>query len=158
MSMKFKVYHWILSLMVLFGLNSYAQKRNQTTLSPIDEAYVKNTTAPFTPNELKMLNEVYGESLQKEVLDKPQRVKDIKHLLRNRITYTKDYNPAKGYINLTEVPLFDVYVDNLKRDTSFNKETFNPLKYQMFFYSNQVYVYHLDNTEYYIIIGPQTGR
>ncbi|HRV54817.1 MAG TPA: hypothetical protein P5264_04705, partial [Mangrovimonas sp.] len=110
--MKFNTNRRILLLFLLVSTLSFAQKRSQTVFNSMDDAYTKNTTTPFTPQELKMLQEVYGNALQEEILDKPQRVKDIKHLLRNRIVYFQEQNPKnfKTYQLLSSAPLFDVFV------------------------------------------------
>lgn len=158
--MKFNTNRRILLLFLLVSTLSFAQKRSQTVFNSMEDAYTKNTTTPFTPQELKMLQEVYGNALQEEILDKPQRVKDIKHLLRNRIVYFQEQNPKnfKTYQLLSSAPLFDVFVDGLERDMSFDKETFNPLKYQMLFYTNSAIIYRIDNTTNFILIRPQVGR
>ncbi|MCB0432245.1 MAG: hypothetical protein KDD18_04165, partial [Mangrovimonas sp.] len=64
----------------------------------------------------------------------------------------------KTYQLLSSAPLFDVFVDGLERDMSFDKETFNPLKYQMLFYTNSAIIYRIDNTTNFILIRPQVGR
>lgn len=111
---------------------------------------------PLTQKELNQIIEVYGECAEKEVLNRPQRLRDIKHLLRNRIEYKlivqEDLKPLKM---LSEIPLFNVYVSSLKRDTAFNPESFNPLKYNIDFFSTTGTMIKVDKTNYYIIIKSQ---
>lgn len=47
--------------------------------------YPDNIRLPFTNLEIQKLKYIYGDQLKKYVLDKPSRVKDIKHILRNRV-------------------------------------------------------------------------
>jgi hypothetical protein len=118
--------------------------------------YKSNVDAPLTAKELAQIKEVYGDQAEKEILSRPQRVKDIKHLLRNRIEIKLvpggDLKPCPL---LSEVSLFDAYVPTLSRDASFNPQDFNPLKYNFAFYSRAAALYKVDNTNYYIIIKTQ---
>lgn len=119
--------------------------------------YNDNVDLPLSVKERKQLEEVYGDKLNDYVLSKPQRLKDVKNLLRNRIEYKRMPNPQdqKPCPLLSEVPLFNNYVSELKRDLVFNPETFNPLKYQFNFYARGIYLYRVDNTDYFIIINSQ---
>lgn len=145
----------LILLFLLFSVSSIHAQENPKGMVSLEEAYETNTITSFTPKEMKMLEEVYGEHLEKEVLNNLELSKHLKHLLRNRIVYTTDYHPAKGYIALSEVPLFDVYVQDLKRDLIFDKDSFNPLKYQMMFFTKNQYVYRFGNTNMFIIINKQ---
>ena len=132
----------------------------QTTVSqqPLPLAtYNENVNLPLTSSERQMLQEVYGDKLQAYVLSKPDRLKAIKHLLRNRISIVEMSTARyqKETKLLSEVPLFDYYVSDLKRDRVFNKSTFNPLKYNFDFYKRGSAMYKVDNTNYYIVIKAQ---
>lgn len=120
-------------------------------------SYGSNVDAPLNAKERAQLEEVYGDKLNEYVLSKPQRLKDIKHLLRNRIAYKRIPNPhdQKPCPLLSEISLFKNYVLDLKRDPIFNPQTFNPLKYQFNFYARGTYMYRVDNTDYFIIIKSQ---
>lgn len=133
----------------------HSQSKIQKQPLPIVK-YNDNVNAPLTSSELAQLREVYGEYLQKQVLDRAQRVKDIKNILRNRVEI-KQFNSGdiKPCPLLSEVPLFDYYVDTLTRDTNFNPKGFNPLKYKFNFYGTGASLYKVDNTNYYIIIKSQ---
>jgi hypothetical protein len=113
-----------------------------------------NVNFPLNGEEKRMLTEVYGEALQNNVLDNPQRLKSIKNLLRNRIEILNLSNYAKDYKSLSQVPLFNKYNTSLKKE-AFNKLEFNPLKYNFDFYAKQTQVFRVDNTDYYIVIKPQ---
>ena len=113
-----------------------------------------NVNFPLNGEEKRMLTEVYGETLQNNVLDNPQRLKSIKNILRNRVQILNIIDYPKDYELLSQVPLFDKYNSSLKRET-FNKSEFNPLRYNFDFYAKQTQVFRVDNTDYYIVIKPQ---
>ncbi len=156
MRIKFRLSSLIaLSLLLSCPVFAQIKKTNQQPLPVV--TYDSNVDAPLTTKELKFINEVYGDKTQEDILNHPQRVKDIKNILRNRVTYRRVDNPAKfkECKSLSEVPLFDDYVVDLDRDIVFNPETFNPLKYEFNFYSRSGEHYKVDNTNYYIFISSQ---
>ena len=148
-----------LAICSLVSLNTNAQSSKQRQPLPLVK-YNSNVNNPLSSSEMTMLREVYGDALEKDILSKPQRLKDIKNILRNRVEIVEISNPSnqKKCTLLSEVPLFDVYVKTLKRDTFFNKSTFNPLKYYFKFYSRGTHLYRVDNTNYFIIIKSQHQR
>ncbi|WP_353779759.1 hypothetical protein [Winogradskyella sp. 3972H.M.0a.05] len=118
--------------------------------------YGNNIDAPLTQKELSQITEVYGSEAEKYVLNIPQRLKDIKHILRNRV-HIVEY-PGKdlsSFKKLSQVPLFNEYNKSLKRDLVVDKNNFNPLKYQFQFFSKESYKIRVDNTQYLIIINSQ---
>lgn len=146
----------IFSLCLLVANTCYSQSKSIKQSHAIIN-YGANVDAPLNNKELKQLQEVYGNKLEAYVLSKPQRLKDIKHLLRNRIEVKLISNPRdqkqSGF--LSEVPLFDYYVKDLKREKTFNPNDFNPLKYLFNFYASESYMYRVDNTNYFIFIKSQ---
>jgi len=114
----------------------------------------KNVKDPLNTLEKNMLIEVYGESLQKNVLNNPQRLRSIKNIIRNRVEILNLPNYPKDYKLLSQVPLFNKYNSSLKRE-AFRKTTFNPLRYTFDFYTNETQVFRVDNTDYYIVIKSQ---
>ncbi len=154
--MKIKLLLAITALSCCFALNVDAQsKRYKQALTVVN--YNDNVNAPLTMKERNQLKEVYGDKLQQYVLNRPQRLKDIKNILRNRIEIKMISNikDQKRCPLLSEVPLFNYYVKSLARDISFNPQNFNPLKYNFEFYSIGSYMYRVDNTNYFIIIKSQ---
>lgn len=117
--------------------------------------YGPNVEAPLTAKERSQIIEVFGDQAQAMVFDRPQRVKDLKHLLRNRIEIKNVAGEFKPCPLLSEVPLFDTYVPTLKRDLQFDPQSFNPLKYNFQFFTRAVSMYKVDGTNYYIIIKAQ---
>lgn len=140
---------------VFTAQNVNAQSNRKLKTQPVN--YGDNVEAPFTAKELSMLKEVYQDKLEEYVLSKPNRVKDFKHLLRNRLLIKK--MPNTNYQSkvklLSTISLFNNYNSDLKRDKVFDISTFNPLKYNLEFFRVGAVMYKIDNTDYYIIIEPQ---
>lgn len=154
--MNFKIVYLFVCFFTLNIAYGNAQQKKQPPLKLVK--YKDNVKTPLTMKERSMLEEVYADKLERYVLSRPSRLKDLKHLLRNRIEiklmpdlveYTQKYK------TLSEAGLFNSYNKNLKFDTSFNAETFNPLKYNMEFYGRGSRIYRIDNTNYFIIIKSQ---
>lgn len=137
-------------MFMAISLNSQNEKN-------ININYPDNVYEVLTEKEKTMIEEVYHLKTNEIVYKDESFLKDLKHLLRNRITIYKDDNPKtqKNGKNLSEVPLFDTYNKDLKRDTNFDINSFNPLKYKLDFFANGTYVYRIDNTNYFIQITSQ---
>ena len=116
-----------------------------------------NTVSAFTNSEIDKLQEVYGPALKMEILNRPSRVLAIKEILRNRVVIKPFSSPEarKAYPMLLEVPLFNAFVPNLKRDTVFDPIKFNPLKYNFKFHSPKAQGFRVADTKYCILIKPQ---
>lgn len=154
MKIQFKIVVLFI-ISVLCSASLYSQSKDYRQPVPLVK-YNSNVNSPLTSKELALIKEVYGDQAEKEILSRPQRVKDIKHLLRNRIEIKLvpggDLKPCPL---LSEVSLFDAYVSTLTRDVNFNPHDFNPLKYNLNFYSRNAALYKVDNTNYFIIIKSQ---
>lgn len=146
--MKLKLIYLLPILFVSLG--TFGQQK--TTID-----YPSNVDAPLSKVEKAMINEVYQSKANQEVFNNIEFLKDIKHLLRNRILIYEENNPKaqKKTTLLSEVPLFNDYNKNLKRDERFNISEFNPLKYKLDFFANGTYLYRVDNTNYFIQITSQ---
>ena len=134
---------------------SFAQDRSTSSSKHIE--YNNNVNQPLTSVELNMIREVYKDYSNSDVLSRPQRLRSVKNVLRNRIKIFKENSKDLSKLTkLSKVPLFSAYNNNLKRDIIFNPKTFNPLKYQFDFYSNQsTKHYRVDNTNYIITVFAQ---
>ena len=153
--------HFLYILLVsLFYYNCNSQNTNRSYASLKVVKYDVNVNTPFSANEMLQLQEVYGASLEKEILSRPNRVLSMKNLLRNRIVIEKRPNlrDQKECTLLSEVPLFDAFVSTLQRDSVFNPQEFNPLKYTFSFYSRGEHMYRVDGTNYFILIKFQHSR
>lgn len=132
-----------------------AQSFNNKQSKPV--RYNDNVMLPLTAKELSMLDEVYVDQLDRFVLSNPQRVKAIKHLLRNRIVIKTIKNIDRSkYTLLSEIDLRNKYNPSLKRDDKYIAERFNPLKYNLPFYAKGSSIYKIDNSDYFLFIKPQS--
>jgi hypothetical protein len=114
--------------------------------------YPDNIRLPFTNLEIQKLKYIYGDQLKKYVLDKPSRVKDIKHILRNRVVIqNEDVKDISNYPLLSTISVFDVFNNSIQFPL-FNKDNFNPLIYNFNFNSKTRLIYRVDNTNYLIVI------
>lgn len=154
--MKYKLLY---VLVLLLSLNTFyleAQSKRAQRLTEV--RYKDNVKAPLNAKELAMLQEVYQDKLQDYILTNPQRLKDFKHLLRNRIEI-KQMPELLAYKNkyqtLSEAGLLDAYNPNLTTDTQYNPNTFNPLKYNLKFFGRGASIYRIDHTNYFILIKSQ---
>lgn len=147
---------FVIAVVSLFSIETQAQ----TEMKPLTRVvYNENVKEPLTNRELSQIKEVYGDYTSK-ILEHPQRLKDIKNILRNRVVIMKVENKdLSSFENLSSVPLFNPYNLNVTRDVTYNPNTFNPLKYQFNFHSRQKdKFYRFDNTPYLIIIKSQYSQ
>ncbi|WP_339626784.1 hypothetical protein [uncultured Winogradskyella sp.] len=144
------------SLILLpFLIVSFLTFAQEQTKIKID--YPQNIEAPLNKEEKVMIKEVFQSKSKALVFNNETFLKDIKHLLRNRILIYEELNPKsqKQTKMLSEVPLFDDYNKNLKRDSKFDITSFNPLKYKLDFFAKGTYVYRIDGTNYFIQVTSQ---
>lgn len=101
--------------------------------------------------------EVFGDQLEKLVLNDKDRLNGLNLLLEKRVKILiEPYATTEKYPKLSEFPLYDFYNKNLKRDEVFDVNTFNVLKYNLSFFSNrEPKYYRVDNTDYLIKILAQ---
>lgn len=144
----------------LLAINTSYSQTNTSNQKLNHVIYDDNVDAPLTAKELSHIQDVYGNHMQEDILSKPQRLKDVKHILRNRIEIME--LPGKdlsSFRNLSTVPLFNPYNQGVTRDVIFDPSTFNPLKYQFNFYSREGSVtYRFDNSQYLIVIKSQNPQ
>jgi hypothetical protein len=148
----------LLGIVGLFCTVAIAQNTSQVKRHPLPLAvYGDNLDSPLTQKERGFILEVYGDYAQKYVFDNPQRLKDLKNLLRNRVVIEKNeqLRKKKDVVKLSSMPLFNSYVPDLTRDSNFNPNSFNPLKYNLEFFSNEAKLYVVDGSDYIILIKSQ---
>ena len=145
-------------VMLLYCIATPIIAQNSTDLEPLPLVeYKSNVNAPITVQERALLVEVFGDQLNTRVMARPNYLRALKDILRNRVQIVQ-YNQPENYkvtANLSEVSLFDYYVPNLKRDVAFNTKTFNPLKYNFDFFKRGASIYRVDGTNYFILIKSQ---
>lgn len=147
----------ITSIVTLLSFSGFAQKSQPKEPLPL-ATYNDNLESPLTAKEKMQIEEVYGNEADKYVYKNSQRLKEIKHILRNRVVV--EYYENKDLTSITplsEVPLLNAINKNMKRDYNFDAENFNPLKYAFHFFSSekQIIYYRANNTQYLIKILPQ---
>ena len=157
---RMKPHFLYILFLVLFSYNCNSQNTNRRYLPLTVVQFDANVSTPFSANEMLQLTEVYGASLDKEILSRPNRVLSMKNLLRNRIVIENrpDSKDQKKCPLLSEVPLFDAFVPTLQRDLGFNPQKFNPLKYSFSFYSRGEHMYRVDGTDYFILVKSQHSK
>lgn len=154
--MKFKLLY---SFALLFAISIFSVTAQSSKMQPLKLVkYNDNVKAPLTSQELSFLKEVYADKLDAYVLDRPQKLKDLKNLLRNRIVI-KEMPELVGntekYKTLTDAGLFNTYNSELAFDTSYNKSTFNILKYNLEFFGRGSRIYRVLDTNLFIVILSQ---
>ncbi|RLJ59810.1 hypothetical protein CLV86_2875 [Lacinutrix venerupis] len=154
--MKLRLFY-VFALFITIGVhNANAQSANRQPLKLVK--YNDNVKSPLTNKELSFIKEVYADKVDAYVLSRPQKVKDLKNLLRNRILI-KDMPELIGntdkYKTLSEAGLFNNYNSNLTFDKVYNKDTFNVLKYNLEFFGRGSRIYRIDNTSLFIVILSQ---
>ena len=115
---------------------------------------------PNSENFDTFLQEVYIGKNAKEVNPSTRKYSYLKELFTNRIEYKKiDSKTTEEKIHpyLSTFNLMSGYNPNLKRYKKFNPKTFNPFKYNIPLYKKSTVVVAVDNTDYIIIIHPQTS-
>ncbi|WP_323788161.1 hypothetical protein [Psychroserpens sp.] len=144
----------MLTVNLSFSQNNQKQKPLQHVV------FDDNVDAPLTANELKQINEVYGDHAEEDILSKPQRLKDVKNILRNRVVIIEHSSKdLSSFAKLSTVPLFNPYNKGLIHDAVYNASTFNPLKYQFNFHSREgSKTYRFDNSQYLITIKSQNPQ
>ena len=142
-------------LIFFFISNSQSHKNENAIRNEI--SFPDNVLPPVSQKERKMIVEVFGNKADEFVFKNEEFLKDIKHLLRNRIRIFEitDEKKQKKTKLLSQVDLYLKHNKNLQRDKTFDISTFNPLKYKLDFFANGTYLYKIDNTDYFIQITSQ---
>jgi len=152
--------HFSRGFLIIFLLtltfNGFAQSKIGTrVVKPV--TYNDNVNLPLSSQERDFLEEVYADKLDEYILSMPQRLRDVKDILRNRVKIEMaSQNEKSAYMPLlSTVPLFDNYNKKITRDITFDKYNFNPLKYQFHFHGFGYQMFRIDNTDYVVTIRPQ---
>ena len=125
------------------------------SLSAISQTNDQKNSASITVDP--RIIEVYANQLDVLVLSDNQRLNDLNDILLKRTEIVVEkYRQDEKFLKLFSMPLFNKYNINLKKDTVFTVETFNVLKYNLEFFSKFDKVYRIDETDFILIIHPQT--
>ncbi len=105
------------------------------------------------------IQEVLGDKTEEILASDPARLAFYNDVIEKRTQVMEmPFHEKEVYIKLSTVPLLNKYNPNLSRDVVFDPLNFNPLKYSFSFSSNKTEIYRVDNTDYLIIIKPQTFK
>ncbi|TXD84354.1 hypothetical protein ESY86_04575 [Subsaximicrobium wynnwilliamsii] len=148
-------------LLFVFGTSTHSYSQTDNQVKPLQQIFFDaNVASPLTQKELGFIREVYGDNSESDILNRPQRLKDVKNILRNRVEFMHAPNKdLSSFAKLSSVPLFDFYNKSLTRDVILDKTNFNPLKYQFAFDSRQkTKMYLFDNSSYLVVIKSQNPQ
>lgn len=102
------------------------------------------------------IREVYGGDCEHIFKNDPELLIKLNDLLQNRVSIIISQKSVnEKYPKLSSVGLLNKYNPDLKRDDVFDASTFNVLKYDLNFFSNESFIYIIDNTDYLILIKGQ---
>jgi hypothetical protein len=100
------------------------------------------------------IQEVYGDKTQELVANDPDRLKFLNDILikRTEIKEIPLNSDEDKFPKLSSFELLNKYNTKLVKDVIFNPDNFNPLKYNLNFYSMQNdVIIRVDNTNYVLI-------
>ena len=101
--------------------------------------------------------EVFADKTQELILDNPDRLALYNDFLENRVKVIGSQKSGDDkFIKLSSVSLMNKYNATLTRDLVFDPNNFNPLKYALDILPKTTMIYRVDNTNYLIVIQPQT--
>ena len=101
--------------------------------------------------------EVFADKTQELVVNNPDRLALYNDFLENRVKVIE--SPKSGddkYPKLSTVALLNKYNPSLTREVVFDPNNFNALKYSLDILPKSPMIYRVDNTDYLIVIQPQT--
>lgn len=106
------------------------------------------------------IQEVYASKAQEFASQNPDWLKIMNDFIQNRVKITRvAFDPLHDkYVKLSEVKLVNKYNPSLQRDVAFDPVSFNPLKYDFIVSAKTTQVYRVDNTDYVIVIEPQSFK
>lgn len=147
---------FIVSILLICCSNFTYSQATKKAIHSAHVVYADDIDEPLTNSELQKITEVYGSETESLILNNPQRLKDIKNILRHRIEIVELPNKdLSSFKKLSAVPLMKEYNKLLQRDTAIDIQNFNPLKYQFQFFSKKSTTVRVDNTQYLITIKSQ---
>lgn len=104
------------------------------------------------------IQEVLGDKTQEILAADPGKLAFYNNIIERAQVMEMPINEKEVYTKLSTIPLLNKYNPNLSRDIVFDPLNFNPLKYSLSFSSTKTEVYRVDNTDYLIIIKPQSFK
>ncbi len=115
-------------------------------------SYGQTTITDANENYEQKIADVYGANFFN---NSPSLYKHFVKLLSSRISYLQIPKTAdEKHPLISANGTLDKY-GTAPSSISFNKKTFNPLFYNLNFFSKKVEVYRVDGTDYLLVIKPQ---
>jgi len=110
----------------------------------------------YTKDQIEVfVREVFKDKADELVLKSNTRRLEIITDFLNRVEIYENANLGSKKIELlSSIPINRKYNPDLKLDTYYNQNTFNPLKYDFNMSSSEILIYRIDNTNYIIRIFP----
>lgn len=150
-SIKKNKYKVIMVWFILMSHTIFAQKSNsfaKESLSKIAVDYNKSGEQIH-----KHILEVYKEKSTELVFTNDTRYKSIESIFQRLFIVKRAVQKDEKYIKLSSIPLNNKYNQALKKSNGFNLKKFNPLQYQLDFFSKKKNIYRIDNT-YVLVLLP----
>lgn len=118
--------------------------------------------AAIAPQTDQRIQEVYGDQFGTLVQQNNGRHRLLADMIQERAQFVLEKPAAdEKFPRISSLELFNKYNPGLQRDAlgkDFNQETFNVLKYKIPLTSANTLVYRIDDTDYLLVIQPQTIR
>lgn len=141
-----------MKILRLLALSAFLLQSFQVFCQNSASSYIYVQEAKFE----QYINEVYSVNGKQARIDNPARFYALKKMLSERLFFFESSDVIDKAQPLLEVPLFNKYSPLLKRDELFNPATFNPLKYNLPFFTSQSSLYRIGSSNYYLMIKAQT--
>ena len=134
----------------MFFAISYGQEPN--SLEKVDQMeYLKLNISKFD----QYIAEVFQDETAYVHLNNSRHYNRLLDLIQNRIYVSfLQYDSQEKYENTSTLPLLNSHNTALKYDTVFDKDTFNPFKYDLNFFSKYTKIYRIAQTNYVLTIRP----
>ncbi len=140
-------------------LNHHDMKKTLRHFSFVLLFIIVGTNIAYSQYINPKVKEMYCESIKRITLTDSLRINVFNDLIENRIKIIESpFDDREKYIKLSSVSLLNKYNPALVRDEFFDINTFNPLKYNLNFFSSKTEVYRIDRTNYVIVIVPQLSK
>ena len=141
-----KILHKLLVLNAFCLVSVFATAQSSDLLS-----ISKKSVDPF-------IQEVYKVGDNPVSISNPQRYRQLSALLNERVFFMESKETIDKAVNIRDVKLFNKYNTELQRDTDFQLNTFNPLKYDLPFWSISNSLFRLGDSSYYLVIKGQSFK
>lgn len=147
-----------LCLLLNLSLNSNQTSENISSQDTQNKSF-NHTTSSFQNYSIEEINtfikEAYADNFN-FFLNDDSRYNLLVDFFQNRLSFaTNTKYEGKVFKNISDVELHTKYNANQERDSSYDIQTFNPLKYKIELFPQKTIVYKLGNTQYYMLIQPR---